>query len=75
MVEIGAGSGVLTSALAATAREVRAIEVDPWHASKLRRRFEPDASVAILEGDFFATELPRERSSVISTIADSSKSV
>lgn len=68
MVEIGAGSGVLTSVLAEVAREVRAIEVDGWHASKLRRRFEASERVQVVEADFFATALPRERYSVFANV-------
>ena len=68
MVEIGAGSGVLTAALAEVVRGVRAIEVDPWHASKLRRRFEGIDGVEVVEADFFATELPRERYSVFANV-------
>jgi 23S rRNA (adenine-N6)-dimethyltransferase len=68
VVEIGAGSGVLTSVLAEVVREVRAIEVDGWHASKLRRRFEGVERVTVLESDFFATALPRERYSVFANV-------
>ena len=68
MIEIGAGTGVLTSVLAETVRLVRAIEVAPWHASKLRRRFEASDRIEILEADFFATEFPRERYSVFANI-------
>ncbi len=59
---------MLTSVLAEVVREVRAIEVDGWHASKLRRRFAGVAGVAVLEGDFFATALPRERYSVFANV-------
>jgi len=68
VIEIGAGSGVLTAALAEVARAVRAIEIDPWHASKLRPRFEASDRVEVVEADFFATPLPRERYSVFSNV-------
>ena len=59
---------MLTAALAEIAREVRAIEVDPWLASKLRRRFAADERVTVLEADFFAAELPRERYSAFANV-------
>jgi 23S rRNA (adenine-N6)-dimethyltransferase len=68
VVEIGAGSGVLTSALVDAAREVRAIEVDPWLATKLRRRFEATDGLAIVEADFFDTPLPREPYTVFANV-------
>ncbi len=68
VIEIGAGSGVLTAALAERVREVRAIEVDSRLASRLRGRFAEERSVAVLEADFFATELPRERYSVFANV-------
>jgi 23S rRNA (adenine-N6)-dimethyltransferase len=68
VIEIGAGTGVLTAALAARAREVRAIEGDTHLASGLRRRFDDSSVVEILEADFFAAELPREQYSVFANV-------
>ncbi len=57
MVEIGAGSGRLTTELARRARRVVAIEIDPDWAAMLRARLE---EVTVIEGDALAVPLPRE---------------
>ncbi len=51
VVEVGPGLGVLTAALASAAGRVIAVEVDPSFAQLLRRRFQGDHRVAVLEGD------------------------
>ena len=58
MVEIGAGTGRLTGALARRARIVMAVEVDPHLADGLRRRFRGDRGVRIVERDFLEVRLP-----------------
>lgn len=68
MIEIGAGTGVLTAALADHVRAVQAIEVDAHLAVGLRRRFDDSSVVEILEADFFAAELPREQYSVFANV-------
>lgn len=60
VVEIGAGNGALTAALAARARGVVAIEVDPRLARGLRSRFGGDPAVRVVEGDARSRPLPRE---------------
>lgn len=60
LVDIGAGSGTLTAALATAARHVRAIELDPVWASRLRERFARNPRVTVIEGDVLATPLPSE---------------
>jgi 23S rRNA (adenine-N6)-dimethyltransferase len=60
VVEIGAGSGVLTTALARRARSVIAVELDPRLARGLRSTFADDPSVRVVEGDARAWSLPRE---------------
>jgi 23S rRNA (adenine-N6)-dimethyltransferase len=60
VVEVGAGSGALTAALAARARAVVAIELDPRLATRLRSRFAADPSIRVVEGDARSVPLPRE---------------
>lgn len=60
IVEIGAGRGALTAALAERARAVIAIEVDPRFARGLRSMFANDPAVRIVEGDARTWPLPRE---------------
>lgn len=60
VVEIGAGSGVITSALSKRAREVIAIETDKETAKKLRDNLESReiTNVRVVEQDFLDFELP-----------------
>jgi 16S rRNA (adenine1518-N6/adenine1519-N6)-dimethyltransferase len=51
VLEVGAGTGVLTEALARQARTVIAIELDDELASRLRRRFESARNVRIYPGN------------------------
>lgn len=60
VVEIGAGSGTLTEALARVARSVVAIEVDPTWASRLRERFAGNRQVTVVEADALTAALPHE---------------
>jgi 23S rRNA (adenine-N6)-dimethyltransferase len=60
IVEIGAGRGALTAALAERARAVIAIEVDPRFTRSLRSMFAGDPAVRIVEGDARTWPLPRE---------------
>ena len=61
VVEIGAGSGVITSALAHRVREVIAVEPDAATAAKLRENLARRgiANVRVVEQDFLEMELPR----------------
>ncbi|HKP19406.1 MAG TPA: 23S ribosomal RNA methyltransferase Erm [Gaiellaceae bacterium] len=68
VVEIGAGSGVLTSELARRARSVRAIEVDPAWAARLRERFALHRNVEVVEDDALRTPLPGEPFRVVANI-------
>ena len=58
VLEIGAGLGTLTAALAGSCRQVVAVEVDPALAAFLRRRFADDRRVLIVEGDALTLALP-----------------
>lgn len=68
VVEIGAGSGILTRALAASAGSVMAIEVDAALASRLRERFGSDPRVRIVEGDVRSTSLPHDPFRVVASL-------
>lgn len=62
VVEIGAGSGVITGALARRVRQVIAVEPDPVAAAKLKANLMQHGldNVQLVEGDFLEMELPRE---------------
>ena len=57
--DLGAGSGVLTAALARRISRVIAIERDPALVRRLRRRFHDVPNVVVREGDILACRLPR----------------
>jgi 23S rRNA (adenine-N6)-dimethyltransferase len=61
VVEIGAGTGRLTEALARRAGNVTAVEIDPLSADRLRRRFARDRHVHVIEGDFLQAPFPLDR--------------
>ena len=58
VLDIGAGSGVITSALARRAKAVIAIESDPETAEKLRKNTKKFENVKVVEGDFLKLNLP-----------------
>lgn len=62
VVEIGAGSGVITSALARRAAKVIAVESDMATAEKLRKNLarQKISNVQVVEGDFLEMRLPDE---------------
>jgi 23S rRNA (adenine-N6)-dimethyltransferase len=60
VVEIGAGTGTITAALAARARVVIALELDRRFARQLRAAFASDPVVRIVEGDARSWPLPLE---------------
>jgi 23S rRNA (adenine-N6)-dimethyltransferase len=63
VVDIGAGTGVLTSALARAGADVIAVEVDPALAGGLRGRFP-----RVVEGDARSVPLPREPYRVVANL-------
>jgi 23S rRNA (adenine-N6)-dimethyltransferase len=63
VVDLGAGTGVLTSALARAGSRVVAIELDPVLAAALRRRFGQ-----VVEGDARRVPLPREPFRVVANL-------
>ncbi|MBR2600829.1 methyltransferase, partial [Candidatus Saccharibacteria bacterium] len=62
VVEIGAGSGVITSALAKRCRQVIAVETDHETAEKLRANLAKYniENVTVVEQDFLEFQLPAE---------------
>ncbi|MGO9872758.1 MAG: ribosomal RNA small subunit methyltransferase A [Acidimicrobiia bacterium] len=59
VVDLGAGTGVLTAALAARAAAVLAVEIDDALATRLARRFAHVSNVTVLGCDARAVPLPR----------------
>jgi 23S rRNA (adenine-N6)-dimethyltransferase len=57
--DIGAGSGVISSALAPKCRKVIAIEIEPRTASRLRVNMERYPNVTVLQDDFLTLPLPK----------------
>ena len=62
VVEIGAGSGVITSALASRVKRVIAIEPDTTTVAKLRENLDKRGitNVTVIQQDFREVELPTE---------------
>jgi 23S rRNA (adenine-N6)-dimethyltransferase len=58
-IDLGAGSGAITAALATTGARVIAVERDPKLAARLRRRFGDQPLVRVVEADLRAIPLPR----------------
>jgi 23S rRNA (adenine-N6)-dimethyltransferase len=58
VVDLGAGSGVLTAAVAASAASVLAVEIDPGLAAGLARRFATAANVSVVRADARDVPLP-----------------
>jgi 23S rRNA (adenine-N6)-dimethyltransferase len=63
VVDLGAGTGVLTSALARAGADVVAVELDPALAARLRDRFP-----RVVEGDARRVALPREPYRVVANL-------
>jgi 23S rRNA (adenine-N6)-dimethyltransferase len=62
VLDLGAGTGLLTAELAQHARRVVAVEIDPDLAATLRRRL---PQVEVLTADLFEVALPREAFKVV----------
>jgi 23S rRNA (adenine-N6)-dimethyltransferase len=58
VLDLGAGYGAITVALAGTGARVIAIERDPRLASRLRRRFDADAHVRVAQADLRSVPWP-----------------
>jgi 23S rRNA (adenine-N6)-dimethyltransferase len=68
VVELGAGGGMLTRQLARVARQVIAVECDPYWAMHLRERFSNDENVLVVQGDALTVTLPKEPFVVVANI-------
>ena len=68
VVDVGAGAGALTAALADVASVVHAVEVDPELAAELRTRFARRANVRIAERDARSFAWPREPFRVVANL-------
>lgn len=68
VIEIGPGSGVLTSRLARRCRQVLAIEKDATLARRLTQRFAAERAVAVFAADFLEFPLPSSRYKVFANI-------
>jgi 23S rRNA (adenine-N6)-dimethyltransferase len=68
VVELGAGTGRLTTPLAQRGCEVRAIELDAALAARLRRRFDAYPNIEVIEGDVLRVRLPREEFRVVANV-------
>jgi 23S rRNA (adenine-N6)-dimethyltransferase len=68
VLDVGAGSGRLTAALASRGAAVRAIELDPFWAARLRDRFAGAANVEVIEGDVLVQPLPFEPFRVVANL-------
>jgi len=58
VVDLGAGDGVITDALAAAGARVLAVELHPHRVAELRRRFSGVETVRVLELDLLTFRLP-----------------
>ena len=67
-LDLGAGAGALTRALADAGARVRAIELDPASLRQLEMRFGGDPSVEVLEGDATLMPLPSEPFAVVANL-------
>lgn len=68
VVDVGAGHGHLTRALADTRAQVLALEIDPTLVARLHRRFEAFANVTVLEVDARTWPWPERPFSVVSNL-------
>jgi 23S rRNA (adenine-N6)-dimethyltransferase len=65
VLDLGAGTGALTTALAKREARVRAVEIDPELAAGLQRRL---PSVSVTEGNALEVALPRESFKVVANL-------
>jgi 23S rRNA (adenine-N6)-dimethyltransferase len=68
VLDLGAGSGRLTAPLAALGARVRAIELDPLWAGRLRERFADRPNVTVVEADVRDARLPAEPFRVVANV-------
>jgi 23S rRNA (adenine-N6)-dimethyltransferase len=68
VLDLGAGGGALTRALAAARTRVRAVELDAAALAELRTRFGGDPRVEVVEGDATLVPLPDEPFAVVANL-------
>jgi 23S rRNA (adenine-N6)-dimethyltransferase len=68
VLDIGAGNGLISVALARRGTRVQAIERDPALAARLRAKFATWPSVTVVEADVLAMPLPAEPFRVVANI-------
>ncbi|HEY3952797.1 MAG TPA: rRNA adenine N-6-methyltransferase family protein [Streptosporangiaceae bacterium] len=68
VLDLGAGYGAITGALAAAGCRVTAVERDPRLARRLARRFGTDPRVRVVEADILRLPLPRRDFLVVANI-------
>jgi 23S rRNA (adenine-N6)-dimethyltransferase len=68
VLDIGAGNGLISEALARRGARVLAIERDPALARRLRARFGTGSAVTVVEADVLAMPLPSEAFRVVANI-------
>jgi 23S rRNA (adenine-N6)-dimethyltransferase len=67
VLDLGAGGGAITARLAEAGARVIAVERDPRLAARLRRRFDGDPSVRVVEADLRQVKLPRREFLVVAS--------
>ena len=67
-LDLGAGGGALTRALADAGARVRAVELDPAALRRLERRFGGDPRVEVVDGDATLVPLPSEPFAVVANL-------
>ena len=67
VLDLGAGYGALTGPLARAGARVVAVERDPALARRLRRRFDDDPQVAVIEDDLRRVPWPRRPFHVVAS--------
>lgn len=65
VLDLGAGRGAITRALAGAGAQVIAVERDARLAARLRQRFDGDQRVRVVEADLLALPLPRREFLVV----------
>ena len=68
VLDIGAGNGLISGALARRGARVLAVERDPGLAERLRAKFATWPSVTVVEADVLTTPLPSEPYRVVANI-------
>jgi 23S rRNA (adenine-N6)-dimethyltransferase len=68
VLDLGAGGGALTRALADAGARVRAVELDPAALQQLRARFGDDPRVEVMEADATVVRLPDETFAVVANL-------